>query len=226
MPGPEVVRPEMLSPAGNPQQSTVLACVEPEPARRGVAWTRSVRCAQNLPRPARLRSPARSETKRQPPGAPRAVRLGLFTLTGLLITVPREFCDARGGTVRRTIAYVDGLNLYHGIRNVTRRRYLWLDLEALCRQVLSNGEQLQRIRYFTARVRNNLLASSDRTRICRQSGPTAQPSRSRRADFSARPATVEPASRSGTPTRRRRQTSTLRSPSLRTRRGTTSIPPW
>lgn len=55
----------------------------------------------------------------------------------------------------RTIAYVDGFNLYHGMHQLTGRRYLWLDLEALCRQLLRSGEQLEAVKYFTARVRNN-----------------------------------------------------------------------
>jgi uncharacterized LabA/DUF88 family protein len=57
--------------------------------------------------------------------------------------------------VRRTIAYVDGFNLYHGVRELTGRKYLWLDLEALCGPLLGGDAELLKIRYFTARVRSN-----------------------------------------------------------------------
>jgi uncharacterized LabA/DUF88 family protein len=50
----------------------------------------------------------------------------------------------------RTNVYIDGFNLYYGC--VKDTPYKWLDLDALCRQVLP-GHTIQRIRYFTARVR-------------------------------------------------------------------------
>ena len=45
--------------------------------------------------------------------------------------------------------YVDGFNLYYGCLRHTA--YKWLDLEALCRTLLP-AYDIQRIRYFTARV--------------------------------------------------------------------------
>lgn len=48
-----------------------------------------------------------------------------------------------------TNVYIDGMNLYYGALKGTP--YKWLDLEALCRNVLA-GEDIKRIRYFTARV--------------------------------------------------------------------------
>lgn len=51
-------------------------------------------------------------------------------------------------------AYVDGFNLYHGLRE-DGRRYLWLDLDALATSLLKPGQRLDRVRYFTARVRND-----------------------------------------------------------------------
>jgi uncharacterized LabA/DUF88 family protein len=61
-----------------------------------------------------------------------------------------------GAAVQRAIAYVDGFNVYHGLRQLTGRRYLWLDLQDLCERLIGDGGQLLRIRYFTARVRNDL----------------------------------------------------------------------
>jgi uncharacterized LabA/DUF88 family protein len=73
--------------------------------------------------------------------------------------LPHSWRYARGGKpVERTIAYVDGFNLYHGMRQITGRRYLWLDLEALCGQLLHSDHQLRKVTYFTARVRNNLAS--------------------------------------------------------------------
>lgn len=47
--------------------------------------------------------------------------------------------------------YVDGFNLYYGCLKGTP--YKWLDLEALARRLLPNDE-INRIRYFTAKVVN------------------------------------------------------------------------
>lgn len=51
------------------------------------------------------------------------------------------------------IAYVDGFNLYHGLRDKYRRRYLWLDLENLVRRLRSQ-DRIVAVRYFTALVRD------------------------------------------------------------------------
>lgn len=52
------------------------------------------------------------------------------------------------------IAYVDGFNLYHGLHDRYRRRYLWLDLERLVRRIRPR-DQLVAVRYFTAMVRDD-----------------------------------------------------------------------
>src|SRR5687767_2517646 len=50
-------------------------------------------------------------------------------------------------------AYIDGFNLYFGLRDGYGRRFLWLDLEALCRSMLTSGQTLGAVKYFTAPVR-------------------------------------------------------------------------
>lgn len=50
----------------------------------------------------------------------------------------------------RTYIYVDAFNLYYGSLKGTP--YRWLDLEALCRRLLKPENDIQRIKYFTARV--------------------------------------------------------------------------
>ncbi len=49
----------------------------------------------------------------------------------------------------QTVVYVDGFNFYYGA--VKETPYKWLDLEALCRRLLP-GDNIAKIRYFTARV--------------------------------------------------------------------------
>lgn len=53
----------------------------------------------------------------------------------------------------RTTVYVDGFNLYY--RALKGTPYRWLDLLALSRQLVKPTNQINRIRYFTARVKPN-----------------------------------------------------------------------
>jgi uncharacterized LabA/DUF88 family protein len=57
--------------------------------------------------------------------------------------------------VVRVAAYVDGFNLYFGLKAKHGRRYLWLDLQALAESLLRPGQTLERVTYFTARVRKD-----------------------------------------------------------------------
>ncbi|HEY3002905.1 MAG TPA: NYN domain-containing protein [Kribbellaceae bacterium] len=58
--------------------------------------------------------------------------------------------------MQRVIAYVDGFNLYNGLKDKHGYRYLWLDLEQLVQRLLRPGQGLDEVVYFTARVRNRL----------------------------------------------------------------------
>jgi len=58
----------------------------------------------------------------------------------------------------RVIAYIDGMNLYHGLKDKYGRRLHWLDLHAMGQSVLRPGQVLTRTCYFTARVRNQPLS--------------------------------------------------------------------
>lgn len=63
----------------------------------------------------------------------------------------------------RIIFYIDGFNLYYGIKNrgplngdkkpKPIAKYKWLDLVALCKTLVSNHDILK-IKYFTARIEN------------------------------------------------------------------------
>lgn len=54
----------------------------------------------------------------------------------------------------RVISYVDGFNLYFGLRSKGWRRYYWLDLVALSRSLLKPGQYLVHTHYFTARIQH------------------------------------------------------------------------
>ncbi|MGE5570527.1 MAG: NYN domain-containing protein [Rhodospirillales bacterium] len=53
---------------------------------------------------------------------------------------------------QRVIAYIDGYNLYHGLRESGWRRYLWLDLSGLARSLVKERQELVVTKYFTTRV--------------------------------------------------------------------------
>jgi len=55
----------------------------------------------------------------------------------------------------KVITYIDGFNLYFGISEAYQKKYLWLDLEALSENLLRQNQKLDRVHYFTARIRNN-----------------------------------------------------------------------
>jgi uncharacterized LabA/DUF88 family protein len=52
----------------------------------------------------------------------------------------------------KVIAYIDGFNLYFGLCDRGWRRYLWLDLPAMCRSLLKSHQELVGVKYFTTRV--------------------------------------------------------------------------
>ena len=55
----------------------------------------------------------------------------------------------------RVVAYVDGFNLYFGLRSKGWKKYYWLDLCALATTLLRPGQTLEGVHYFTSRIRAN-----------------------------------------------------------------------
>jgi uncharacterized LabA/DUF88 family protein len=53
---------------------------------------------------------------------------------------------------QRVIAYIDGFNLYFGLKAKGWQRYYWLNLQALMTNLLKSDQRLVHTRYFTARV--------------------------------------------------------------------------
>ncbi len=54
--------------------------------------------------------------------------------------------------MQRVTVYIDGFNLYYGLRAKKWQRYLWLDVRRLSENLLLPGQRLATVRYFTARV--------------------------------------------------------------------------
>lgn len=53
----------------------------------------------------------------------------------------------------RTVAYVDGFNLYFGLKSKGWRKYYWLDLPAVAMSLLKPHQILLGTHYFTSRIR-------------------------------------------------------------------------
>lgn len=66
--------------------------------------------------------------------------------------------------MNRVISYIDGFNLYFGLKSKGWRKYYWLNLVDLSAALLKPGQVLQHCHYFTARIRSSGGASQDATR--------------------------------------------------------------
>lgn len=54
--------------------------------------------------------------------------------------------------MERVIAYVDGFNIYFGLRSKGWRRYYWLNIQMLAQNLLKPDQRLLTTKYFTARI--------------------------------------------------------------------------
>ena len=54
--------------------------------------------------------------------------------------------------MERVIAYVDGFNLYFGLKSKGWRRYYWLNIQMLAQNLLKANQRLLLTKYFTARI--------------------------------------------------------------------------
>jgi len=52
----------------------------------------------------------------------------------------------------RVMAYIDGFNLYYGLKDKGWRKYYWLNLDLLVRNLLKDYQNLIQTKYFTARI--------------------------------------------------------------------------
>lgn len=56
--------------------------------------------------------------------------------------------------MNRVIAYIDGYNLYYGLRDNGWKRFYWLNLQRLAEQFLNSNETLLETKYFTTIVKH------------------------------------------------------------------------
>ena len=54
--------------------------------------------------------------------------------------------------MKRVIVYIDGFNLYHGLVAAGFRKYLWLDLGKMAKEILESDQVMAEVKYFTART--------------------------------------------------------------------------
>jgi len=52
----------------------------------------------------------------------------------------------------RIIAYIDGFNLYYGLRDSGYKRYYWLNVQSLSASLLKEDQNLVKTKYFTAPI--------------------------------------------------------------------------
>ena len=55
----------------------------------------------------------------------------------------------------RVIVYIDGFNLYYGLKSRNWQRYYWLDVQRLAENLLRPGQVLVSTRYFSTRISGN-----------------------------------------------------------------------
>ncbi len=61
----------------------------------------------------------------------------------------------------RVISYVDGFNLYFGLRSKGWRKYYWLDLVKLSKALMKSHQRFVHCHYFTARISTSGSQSQD-----------------------------------------------------------------
>ena len=98
-------------------------------------------------------------TKNDPlAGAVPAGRTGIVYIQYIdhQVRTPRRWSTALSDVV----AYIDGFNLYFGIKAKFRRRYLWLDLVRLV-ELLRPNDHVVVVRYFTTVVKGEPAAAAN-----------------------------------------------------------------
>jgi uncharacterized LabA/DUF88 family protein len=63
-------------------------------------------------------------------------------------------------TSNKVSVYIDGFNLYFGLKAASWRKYYWLDMGALAARLLKPGQTLVATKYFTARTEGGLPLDS------------------------------------------------------------------
>jgi uncharacterized LabA/DUF88 family protein len=66
--------------------------------------------------------------------------------------------------MQRVVAYVDGFNLYFGMKSKGWRKLYWLNLVTLANALLKPDQLLEKVHYFTSRIRNTSSNKADTQR--------------------------------------------------------------
>ena len=64
--------------------------------------------------------------------------------------------------MERVIFYIDGFNLYYGLKSKSWRHYYWLDVARLAEGLLKPDQTLVAARYFTSKVMSTGLHGADK----------------------------------------------------------------
>lgn len=62
----------------------------------------------------------------------------------------------KSAQMRRAIVYIDGFNLYYGIRSLKKPALKWMDVELLAKSFLNPSTNLEEVKYFTAMTTGNI----------------------------------------------------------------------
>ncbi len=54
--------------------------------------------------------------------------------------------------MEKIIFYIDGFNLYFGLKTKGWKSFYWLNLEKLAQNLLLNNQSLIKVKYFTSRI--------------------------------------------------------------------------
>lgn len=68
--------------------------------------------------------------------------------------------DKSNPETQRVGVYVDGFNMYYGLRELGGRRFLWLDLLGVATRVLRPHQRLVGLNYFSAPIRDDPPATA------------------------------------------------------------------
>ncbi|WP_424946518.1 NYN domain-containing protein [Candidatus Spongiihabitans sp.] len=55
--------------------------------------------------------------------------------------------------MKKVMVYIDGFNLYYGIRSIGKASLKWLDVEKLAQSFLRHNSHLEQVKYFTAMIK-------------------------------------------------------------------------
>lgn len=75
---------------------------------------------------------------------------------------------------QRVVCYVDGFNLYFGLRDAGYERFFWLNVDALAERLIREDQELVKTKYFTARISGGLPSDSPAKRAERNASRKRQ----------------------------------------------------